>query len=98
MVAALDPAVPSPTATTSAIATVALAKSYGNHVAVAGLDLEVPKGQIVGLLGPNGAGKSTTLRMLMGMLRPTSGTARVRGVDVVADPHTVKRIAGYVPE
>jgi ABC-2 type transport system ATP-binding protein len=81
-----------------AISTVALAKHYGERVAVVGLDLVVPRGQIVGLLGPNGAGKSTTLRMLMGMLRPTSGTAAVRGIDVVADPHNVKRIAGYVPE
>jgi ABC-2 type transport system ATP-binding protein len=75
-----------------------LVKRYGDVQAVAGIDLDVPTGQLVGLLGPNGAGKSTTLRILMGMLPPTSGTVEVAGIDVVRDPLAVKRIAGYVPE
>jgi len=75
-----------------------LSKSFGPQVAVKSIDLEVPAGQLVGLLGPNGAGKSTTIRMLTGMLLPTSGTAEVGGFDVVQDPLSVKRIVGYVPE
>jgi ABC-2 type transport system ATP-binding protein len=75
-----------------------LAKSYGAQPAVAGLDLEIPTGQLVGLLGPNGAGKSTTIKMLTGMLAPTSGTAEVEGFDINRDPLEVKRVVGYVPE
>ncbi len=75
-----------------------LSKSFGPQVAVKSIDLDVPAGQLVGLLGPNGAGKSTTIRMLTGMLLPTSGTAEVGGFDVVQDPLSVKRIVGYVPE
>jgi ABC-2 type transport system ATP-binding protein len=75
-----------------------LTKHYGTQAAVSELDLVVPAGQLVGLLGPNGAGKSTTIKMLMGMLRPSSGTARVAGFDVVEAPLEVKRVAGYVPE
>ena len=73
-------------------------KEFGRQVAVRQIDLDVPAGQLVGLLGPNGAGKSTTIKMLTGMLLPTSGTAEVGGFDVVADPLSVKRIIGYVPE
>ena len=75
-----------------------LSKSYGAQQAVRGLDLEIPTGQLVGLLGPNGAGKSTTIKMLTGMLLPTSGTAEVEGHDIVRDPLEVKRNVGYVPE
>src|SRR5438128_11087883 len=75
-----------------------LTKLFGPQVAVHELDLDVPAGQLVGLLGPNGAGKSTTIKMLTGMLLPTSGTAEVGGFDVVQDPLNVKRIIGYVPE
>src|SRR5262245_55731667 len=75
-----------------------LAKSYGDREAVRGIDLEIPTGQLVGLLGPNGAGKSTTIKMLTGMLAPTSGTAEVEGFDVDREPLEVKRIVGYVPE
>ena len=75
-----------------------LSKHFGVQIAVAGLDLDVPQGQLVGLLGPNGAGKSTTIKMLMGMLRPTGGTAEVGGFDVVREPIEVKRVVGYVPE
>ena len=75
-----------------------LTKTFGAQVAVNGIDLDVPAGQVIGLLGPNGAGKSTTIKMLTGMLLPTSGSAEVGGFDVVADPLSVKRIIGYVPE
>jgi ABC-2 type transport system ATP-binding protein len=75
-----------------------LSKSYGAQQAVRDISLEIPTGQLVGLLGPNGAGKSTTIKMLTGMLLPTSGTAQVEGHDIVRDPLEVKRIVGYVPE
>jgi ABC-2 type transport system ATP-binding protein len=75
-----------------------LTKMFGPQVAVRELSLDIPAGQLVGLLGPNGAGKSTTIKMLTGMLMPTSGTAEVGGFDVVEDPLNVKRIVGYVPE
>lgn len=75
-----------------------LAKRFGAFEAVRGIDLDIPAGQLVGLLGPNGAGKSTTIKMLTGMLTPTSGTAEIGGFDVTKDPLSVKRIIGYVPE
>ena len=75
-----------------------LSKYFGGQAAVRSIDLNVPAGQLVGLLGPNGAGKSTTIKMLTGMVAPTSGTAEVGGFDVVSDPLNVKRIIGYVPE
>jgi ABC-2 type transport system ATP-binding protein len=75
-----------------------LTKHFGAFEAVRGIDLEIPAGQLVGLLGPNGAGKSTTIKMLTGMLTPTSGTAEIGGFDVTRDPLAVKRIIGYVPE
>src|SRR5579862_5897526 len=75
-----------------------LTKHFGAQVAVNGIDLDIPDGQLAGILGPNGAGKSTTIKMLTGMLLPTSGTAEVGGFDVVQDPLAVKRIVGYVPE
>jgi ABC-2 type transport system ATP-binding protein len=75
-----------------------LSKQFGSLQAVRDIDLEVPAGQLVGLLGPNGAGKSTTLKMMTGMLTPTSGVAEIGGFDVAKDPLAVKRIIGYVPE
>lgn len=75
-----------------------LTKHYGLQVAVDRLSLEIPAGQIVGLLGPNGAGKSTTLKMLTGMLEPTSGTATICGHDLQREPMEVKRKVGFVPD
>ena len=75
-----------------------LTKRFGRTLAVNNLSLEIPRGSTFGLLGPNGAGKSTTIKMLMGMLSPTSGRARVLGIDVRADPTQVKQRVGYVPE
>ncbi len=76
----------------------ALTKQYGQQLAVDRLSLEIPGGQIVGLLGPNGAGKSTTLKMLTGMLAPTSGTATICGFDLLRDGIEVKKRVGFVPD
>jgi ABC-2 type transport system ATP-binding protein len=75
-----------------------LSHSYGPDQALIDLDLRVDPGEIVGLLGRNGAGKSTTVKILTGLLRPTSGRAEVAGWDVVEKPIEVKKRIGYVPE
>jgi ABC-2 type transport system ATP-binding protein len=75
-----------------------LVKSYGELVAVDDVTLEVRKGEIYGLLGPNGAGKTTAIKVLMGLLDPDSGSAKVFGVDSREDPIEVKKLVGYVPE
>ena len=72
----------------------ALVKRFGDKVAVAGVDLQVPRGAVYGLLGPNGAGKTTTVRMLTTLLRPDGGQAFVDGIDVAADPHGVRTRIG----
>jgi ABC-2 type transport system ATP-binding protein len=79
------------------ITTSGLAKNFGRTAALAGLDLSVLPGEVHGFLGPNGAGKSTTLRILLGLIRPTSGTARVFGVDPWAEPVRAHRDVAYVP-
>jgi ABC-2 type transport system ATP-binding protein len=76
----------------------ALTKTYGAFDAVKELTLSVSFGQIFALLGPNGAGKTTTIRMLMGILAPTSGAARIDGLDCFRDRVEVKRRVGYVPD
>jgi ABC-2 type transport system ATP-binding protein len=76
----------------------ALSKSFGKLVAVRDVSLEVGAGEVFGFLGPNGAGKSTTIRMLTGLVRPTSGTAQVAGFDVVTETQEVKRRVGYLAE
>ncbi len=83
---------------TTAIAVEHLVKRYGVHAAVDDVSFEVQRGEVVGFLGPNGAGKSTTLRILVGFLGPTSGSARIEGHDVQADPHAAKAALGYMPE
>jgi len=75
-----------------------LSKKFGEQVAVSELSFEVPAGQIIGFLGPNGAGKSTTLKMLTGMLEPTSGRASICGFDLQSQTLEVKRHVGFVPE
>jgi ABC-2 type transport system ATP-binding protein len=75
-----------------------LTKRFGKLVAVGGVTLEVEAGQVFGFLGPNGAGKTTTIRMLTGLVRPTSGSALVAGFDVVHEPREVKRRVGYLAE
>jgi len=73
-------------------------KQYNEIVAVNELNLNIKQGRIFGLLGPNGSGKSTTLKMLMGLVQPTSGSVNVLGIDVQKNPIEVKRLVGYVPE
>jgi ABC-2 type transport system ATP-binding protein len=75
-----------------------LTKRYGSFTAVNGISLEVPRGELFGFLGPNGAGKTTTLRMIAGILRPTSGSIEVGGIDVVANPMAAKSRLGYIPD
>ncbi|WP_328887690.1 ABC transporter ATP-binding protein [Streptomyces sp. NBC_00316] len=73
-------------------------KRFGEQVAVAGIDLELPAGKFIGLVGPNGAGKTTTLSMVTGLLRPDHGTIEVGGRDVWRDPVDVKARIGVLPE
>jgi ABC-2 type transport system ATP-binding protein len=80
------------------IRTRGLTKRYGDLVAVDGLDLEVRAGEIFGLLGQNGAGKTTTILMLLGLTEPSSGEARVVGLDPARNPLEVKRRVGYMPD
>jgi ABC-2 type transport system ATP-binding protein len=75
-----------------------LAKSFGAHAAVAGLDLTVASGEIFGFLGPNGAGKTTTVKMITGLLKPTAGRVRVAGFDVATETISAKRAMGLVPD
>ena len=75
-----------------------LVKSFGDLVAVNDVSLEVREGEIYALLGPNGAGKTTTIKMLMGLLDPDSGRAKVFDVDSKENPVEVKNLVGYVPE
>ncbi|TFB80568.1 ABC transporter ATP-binding protein [Terrimesophilobacter mesophilus] len=75
-----------------------LAKHFGDNAAVAGIDLEVDAGTIVGIVGPNGAGKTTTLSMITGLLRPDAGTVVVHGANVWEDPAAAKRQMGVLPD
>jgi ABC-2 type transport system ATP-binding protein len=75
-----------------------LVKRFGSFVAVDHIDLEVRKGEVFGFLGPNGAGKSTTIRMLCGLLKPTSGRAMVAGYDVSRNPEAVRQNIGYMSQ
>ena len=82
----------------NAITVAELTKTFGDFVAVDRVSFDVRKGEVFGFLGSNGAGKSTTIRMLCGLLKPTSGTATVGGVDVTRDPEGVKRRIGYMSQ
>ena len=75
-----------------------VAKRYADIVAVDYIDLDVKRGEIFGLLGPNASGKSTTLKMILGLVEPDSGSVKVLGIDAKEDPVAVKRLVGYVPE
>jgi ABC-2 type transport system ATP-binding protein len=82
----------------SAITVTNLTKRFGGFVAVDGVTFDVDRGEIFGFLGSNGAGKSTTIRMLCGLLEPTSGVAIVDGIDVGRDPEGVKQRIGYMSQ
>ncbi|MCX6039264.1 MAG: ATP-binding cassette domain-containing protein, partial [Chloroflexi bacterium] len=75
-----------------------LVKLYGDKMAVNNVSLEVHRGEVFGFLGPNGAGKTTTIKMIVGLLQPTSGTVKVAGYDVQTQPLLAKASSGYVPD
>ena len=79
------------------IRTEGLTKDYGRHHALRDLELEVERGEVYGLLGPNGAGKTTTLRLLVDLIRPTSGRVRIFGLDLAAESVAIRGRLGYLP-
>lgn len=81
-----------------AIETSGLSRRFGDLVAVDGITLKIPKGQLYGFLGLNGAGKTTTIRMLTTLLPPSAGTARLWGHDVAKEPLAVRRLVGLVSD
>jgi ABC-2 type transport system ATP-binding protein len=82
---------------TPVIHTERLTKAYGAHRGITELDLDVTEGEIFGFLGPNGAGKTTTMRVLLDLIRPTSGRAEVFGIETTRDPVAIHRRVGYLP-
>src|SRR5436305_5837409 len=80
-----------------AVRTEGLGKTFGTTVALSGLDLEVEEGEVIGYLGPNGAGKTTTLRLLLGLIRATTGRGEIFGIDCQAHPVDAHRRVAYVP-
>jgi ABC-2 type transport system ATP-binding protein len=81
----------------TAIRTAGLTKRFGTTDALVDLDLEVPRGEVLGYLGPNGAGKTTTIRLLLGLIRASEGSAEIFGIDAQADPVQAHRHIAYVP-
>src|SRR5215510_12626708 len=77
---------------------VQLVKKFGTLTAVAGIDLVVPRGEFFAALGPNAAGKTTTIKMMAGLIKPTSGSARISGFDVQQQPLEARRRLAYVPD
>jgi len=75
-----------------------LSKSYGNVRALDMVNIEVGKGQIYGLIGPNGAGKTTTIKLIVGLIQPTSGSVFINGLDMRQNPLEAKRFIGYIPD
>jgi len=81
-----------------AVSVQSLEKKFGDFTAVNRINFEVNKGEIFGFLGPNGAGKSTTIRMLCGIISPTSGSGRVGGFDIIKEQHKIKENIGYMSQ
>ncbi len=81
-----------------AVEVVGLVKYYGEFQAIRNVTFDVMEGEIFGLIGPNGAGKTTTLRIIATLLKPSRGTVRVFGIDVVEKPEEVRKLIGYLPE
>lgn len=80
------------------IKTANLSKKFGDLTAVDNLNLHVKKGEIFGLIGPNGAGKTTTIKMMVGILPPTSGRVEIGGFDIQKNPIPAKKLIGYIPD
>lgn len=85
-------------ASDAVVETVNLTKRYDDFTALDSLSITVGSGQILGFIGPNGAGKTTTIRILVGLLKPTSGTARIAGADCQTESRKIKRLVGYMPD
>ncbi len=75
-----------------------ISKHFGKNKAVDNISLTVPTGELFCFLGPNGAGKTTTIKMMTSLLRPTSGTIKLHGIDISKDPIAAKKITGYIPD
>ncbi|MEQ8734773.1 MAG: ABC transporter ATP-binding protein [Rhodospirillaceae bacterium] len=84
--------------TETAIDVHGLVKHFGTKTAVDGVDLQMPKGQVWGFLGPNGSGKTTTIRMICGLLKPSSGTGQCLGLDILKDAPLIRRMTGYMTQ
>jgi ABC-2 type transport system ATP-binding protein len=80
------------------IKTNTLTKVFGDTTAVHNLNLEIPEGELFAFIGPNGAGKSTTIKMLVGLLRPTGGEALIGGYSIQDNPVNAKKLIGYIPD
>ena len=80
------------------VETFSLSKNFGEIKAVRELELKIEEGELFSLLGPNGAGKTTTINMLSCLIKPTSGTARVMGYDIISEPHKVREVIGVSPQ
>ena len=83
---------------TPALAVDRLTKRYGDFTALDSLSITIERGRILGLIGPNGSGKTTTIKMLVGLARPTEGTAHIAGIDCSRDSRKIKRMVGYMPD
>jgi len=75
-----------------------IVKTYGSHTALHGLDLAVPAGEIFGFIGPNGAGKTTTIKIIGGIMAPTTGAVKIAGIDMARDPVAAKQCIGFIPD